>query len=80
MPLRHRCDACRIIGLKMNEHLDKKVNLYPSIRDGKKELTESQILEVLEDVCDNMKTWDSIGAKVSFYKCETLFFVISIPC
>ena len=78
MPLRHRCDACRIIGklilfeyfvisnlgMKMVEKLDAKVNLYPSIRDKKKELTESQIFDVLEDVCDNMKTFDAVGGKI----------------
>ena len=48
----------------MVEKLDAKVNLYPSVRDKKKDLTESQILEVLEDVCDNLKTWDSVGGKV----------------
>jgi len=63
MPFKHRCDACRIIGIKMHEAFDKKVNLYPSVRDGKKELTESQILDLLEDVCDNLKTWESVGSK-----------------
>ena len=64
MPLRHRCDACRIIGLTMQNAFDAKVNLYPSIRDGKKELSESQIDEILEDVCDKLKTWDGVGMKV----------------
>ena len=51
--------------MKMIEKLEAKVNLYPSVRDKKKDLTESQIFEVLEDVCDNMKTFDSVGGKVS---------------
>ena len=50
--------------MKMIEKLEAKVNLYPSVRDKKKDLTESQIFEVLEDVCDNMKTFDSVGGKV----------------
>ena len=64
MPQRHRCDACRIVGIKITEAFDNKVSLYPSIRDGKKELSESQIDEVLENVCDNLKTWDAVGIKV----------------
>ena len=48
----------------MVEKLDAKVNLYPSVRDKKKELTESQIFDVLEDVCDNMKTFDAVGGKI----------------
>ena len=48
----------------MVEKLDAKVNLYPSIKAKKKDLSESQILEVLEDVCDNMKSWDAVGSKV----------------
>ena len=58
MPYHLRCDACRIVGLYMSEKLQAKIDLFPSVKAGKKELTESVVVDLIDDVCNNLKTFE----------------------
>ena len=58
MPDHLRCDACRIVGLFMSNNLQQKIDLYPSVKSGKKELSESTVVDIIDDVCNNWKTFE----------------------
>lgn len=58
MPARHRCDACRIIGLYVTKTFKEKIDRYPSVKSGKKLLSESVVIELMEELCDNQKTFE----------------------
>jgi len=58
MPNRHRCDACRIIALNVAKKFQEKIDLYQSVKSGKKLLTESTVIELMEDLCDNDKSFE----------------------
>merc|ERR1712130_28267 len=64
MPNRHRCDACRIVGLYAAKKFQEKIDIYPSVKSGKKLLSESTVIELMEDLYDNDKSFEGAGVKV----------------
>lgn len=64
MPNHLRCDACRIVGLTISEKLQAKIDLYPSVKAGKKELSESDVVDLIDDLCNSSKTFKDAGLKV----------------
>nr|XP_039270181.1 marginal zone B- and B1-cell-specific protein-like [Styela clava] len=61
MPNYLKCDACRIIAFRFADTLEKEIDKFPSIRKGKKELSEDRVLDLLEGVCDD--SWEQYGIK-----------------
>ena len=54
----------------MAKKFQDKIDIYPSVKAYKKELTESVVTELIEDLCENDKNYDGAGVKVikgSFY-------------
>lgn len=64
MPARHQCDACRIVAMVMKNKIQNKVDLYPSIKAGKKLLRESEVIDLVESVCESEKSFEGAGVKV----------------
>ncbi|CAG5097590.1 Oidioi.mRNA.OKI2018_I69.XSR.g15141.t1.cds [Oikopleura dioica] len=64
MPARHQCDACRIVTMVLRQKLQEKVDLYPSIKAGKKLLRESDVVDLVEGVCESEKSFEGAGVKV----------------
>ena len=57
----------------MAEKLQEKIDLYPSVKSGKKELSESVVVDIIDDVCNNLKTFDGYEKKLKFLKNFELF-------
>ena len=59
MPNQYRCDACRIISMLITVTLQAKIDSLPSVKSGKKELSESDVIDILDLFCnqpqDNFK-------------------------
>ena len=63
MPNQYRCDACRIISMLITVTLQAKIDSFPSVKSGKKELSESDVIDILDLFCnqpqDNFKKFVS---------------------
>jgi len=62
MPKHFRCDACNGISVRINKLFKEKILRYPSISSGKKRLSEQQVSDVVESVCEN-GDWEGFGVK-----------------
>merc|ERR1712096_77539 len=62
MPKHFRCDACNGISVRINKLFKEKILRYPSISSGKKRLSEQQVSDVVESVCEN-GDWEGFGLK-----------------
>ena len=51
MPNMYKCDGCRILAMFMTNALEKKIDQMPSVKSGKNELDESEVLDIIEDLC-----------------------------
>ena len=58
------CDACRIISMEINQRITGEINKFPSVKSGKKDLSEDRVLEIIEEICDDPKTFKDAGLKV----------------
>ncbi|XP_028405171.1 marginal zone B- and B1-cell-specific protein-like [Dendronephthya gigantea] len=54
-----RCDACTAVAYQLTAKLKRAEDKRPSLK--KKGLSESEYLDIIEDVCDN--AWDNYGIK-----------------
>lgn len=54
-----QCDACTAVAYQLTAHLKKAEEKRPSLK--KKGLSESEYLDIIEDVCEN--AWENYGIK-----------------
>lgn len=52
------------MSILMAKKFQDKIDIYPSVKAHKKELSESVVTELLEDLCENEKSFDGAGVKV----------------
>lgn len=54
-----QCDACTAVAFQLTSHLKRAEDKRPSLK--KKGLSESEYLDIIEDVCN--KAWENYGIK-----------------
>ena len=59
MPNMYRCDACRIVAMFITDALEGAIDKVHSIKSGEKELPESEIIDMIDDLCNKaLKTFE----------------------
>ena len=58
MTTEFRCDACRIVSMFIKDELERIINFLQPVKEGKKELAESDVYDVVDGVCNDWKTFE----------------------